>query len=332
MKNVAIIGFGFMGITHALNIQKNKDLNLAAIITRNPDQTGQKLQSQIGNFSSGNVDLDFIRGVNKYSSLKDCLRNEKLDAVHICVHTDLHYPIAREAMENGLHVLLEKPMTLDIQEGKALIKLAQEKNVILMVGHVLRFMPPYEQLKNWINTKEFGALQFLSLTRFSGLPSWGQWKEKQQAFGSSGGALFDLVVHDIDFLNYVLGVPQKILSHTYPGYLSQHDYMSALWNYANRNITARIEGGNIFHSGFPFQAGYMARFEKASILYTTLQPDFIGFSDHDKSWKIPAGDANEGFYNEIAYFYTCIENNTQPLKCSPQSSLQTIELCYRHLL
>ena len=75
-----------------------------------------------------------------------------------------------------------------------------------MVGHVVRFMPPYQKLKKWIDSKEFGNLKFLSLSRFCGIPSWGQWKEKNVK-DLSGGALFDLVIHDIDFANYLLGMP-----------------------------------------------------------------------------------------------------------------------------
>ncbi len=76
-----------MGITHALNIRKNKDMHLAAIITRNPQEIEHKLTSQTGNFSSGDIDIDFIHNIPKYTLLRECVQYEKLDAVHICVHT-----------------------------------------------------------------------------------------------------------------------------------------------------------------------------------------------------------------------------------------------------
>lgn len=329
MINVAIIGFGFMGMTHAINIQRNKKMNLRAIITRDVESISAKLSQQVGNFSSGEIDVNAIKQVPAYKSLRECLRSEKIDAVQICVHTDLHYDIAKEAIENGLHVFLEKPMTLRIEEGRLLIAFARQQNVKLMVGHVVRFMPAYQKLKEWVDSKEFGALKFMSLTRFTGLPGWGQWKEKQKKFDSSGGALFDLVIHDIDFLNYVLGAPEKIEAVCYPGALSMHDYVSAHWHY--RDITAKVEGGNIFHSSFPFQAGYMARFENASVVYTSLKPEFIQVCTTEKVSEVLAGDANEGFYNEIDYFASCIENDTQPIACTPESSLQTIQLCYDHI-
>lgn len=329
MINIAIIGFGFMGITHAIHILKNKRLNLRAIITRDADAIPGKLNSLSGNFSSGEVDAAAILRVPVFKTLRDCLRHEKIDAVHICVHTDLHYDMTAEAIQERLHVLLEKPMTLRREEGKLMIAFAKQQGVKLMVGHVVRFMPAYQKLKEWIDNKAFGALKFISLTRFSGLPSWGQWKEKQNDFGSSGGALFDLVVHDIDFLNYALGWPDKIESVAMPGALSMQDYIIASWRY--KDIIAKIEGGNTFHPTFPFEAGYIARFENASVRYTTLSPTSIKVcTDADQS-IVCTGDPNEGFYNEIDYFYDAIESGQEPLVCTPESSLKTIELCYQHI-
>jgi predicted dehydrogenase len=329
MINVAIIGFGFMGLTHANSILKNKKLCLKAIITRDAGGVPTRLNQLKGNFSSGEVNADAILSLPVYKTLRECLKHEKINAVHICVHTDLHYEMATEAIECGLHVFLEKPMTLRHEEGKLMIAFARQQRVKLMVGHVLRFMPAYQKLKEWIDTKAFGALRFISLTRFSGLPSWGQWKEKQDKFGSSGGALFDLVIHDIDFLNYALGRPEKIESVNRPGSLSMHDYIVASWHY--KDLEAKIEGGNTFHSTFPFQAGYMARFDNASVAYTSLLPTSIQVCTDNDLTNVCAGDPNDGFYNEFDYFADCIENGKDPLVCMPESSLKTIELCYEHL-
>ena len=329
MMNVAIIGFGFMGITHASNIIRNKKLCLRAIITRDVHSISEKIKAQSGNFSSGTIDTSAILKVPVYRTLQECLKNESIDVVHVCVHTDLHYDIAADAMSRGLHVLLEKPFCLRLEEGRLLIALARDRKVKLMVGHVVRFMPPYRKLKDWIENEQYGALKFISLTRFSGLPSWGQWKEKQQKFGSSGGALFDLVIHDIDFLNYALGTPTRIEAICHPGDLSSQDYVSAHWYF--NGVKAKVEGGNTFHSSFPFQAGYMAQFENASVAYSSRMPEVIQVCDDDKVHDIPAGDASDGFYREIEYFANCIENNDEPVECSPASSLKTIELCYDHL-
>lgn len=331
MKKVAILGFGFMGMTHAESILKNGDLDLVAIVDKNPKAVEEKLSSGAGNFAVGEIKQEKIERIKQYTSLDDCLEFEDLDAVHICVHTDLHYEMTRKALLHGKHVFLEKPFCLDMQQADSLIKLAKEKEKILMVGHVVRFMPPYQKLKEFIDNRTFGKLKFLSMTRFSGVPAWGEWMERRSSFGSTGGALFDLLIHDIDYVNYILGLPGTIKCEYLPGLLSKHDYISAMWSYFDQDIKVKIEGGNVFHSSFPFQAGYMAQFEKASIQYSTLKGDVIQIAGDSTLEEVPSGSAGDGFYNEIAYFAHCICQNRPPVECLPESSLQTIQLCYDHL-
>ncbi|MCK5103739.1 MAG: hypothetical protein KAR17_13035, partial [Cyclobacteriaceae bacterium] len=160
---------------------------------------------------------------------------------------------------------------------------------------------------------------------------WGQWKEKQKSFGSSGGALFDLLIHDIDFVNYLFGTPDRIESNVLPGALSEYDYISAMWSYDEKDLKVKIEGGNTFHSNFPFQAGYMANFEEASILFTTMKPEVIQIADNEEIKEVSAEENGDGFYNEIAYFAECMKQNKKPEKCLPESSLETIKICYKHV-
>jgi predicted dehydrogenase len=330
MNRVAVVGFGFMGITHTLNILKNPDLKLKAIVDINPDLIEKNLKSGIGNISTGSIDSARIEGISKYSGLDECLRSEDLDAVNICTHVNLHYEMTKTALLNDKHVFLEKPFCLDVKQAEELVNLAATEKKILMVGHVVRFMPPYRQLKKWIDSNEFGKLKFLSLSRFCGLPSWGQWKEKNVK-ELSGGALFDLVIHDIDFANYILGMPSGIKCSYLPGEYSGHDYVSAMWSYKDSDLHVKIEGGFTFHTNFPFQASYMAQFEKASVLFTTLKGEVIQIADNKSIREIAAGNGSDGYFNEIDYFAKCLTSNSQPEECSPSSSLQAIQLCYNHI-
>lgn len=331
MKRVAVIGFGFMGFVHALNILKSDKLELVAIVDKNKDAVAQKVENPDGNFSVGNTDVEAIKRAPVYENLGACLASETLDAVHICVHTNLHYAIAQQALNAGLHVLVEKPFILDIEKGEELIKLAHTKNLILMVAHVVRFMSPYKKLAQIVNSKKYGRLNFLSLSRFSGVPVWGQWKEKQKDFGSSGGALFDLVIHDIDFAAFLLGQPQKIERNILPGKLSKHDYLNASWYYPSKKLTVKIEGGNIFHANYPFRAGYTAVFEKATISFSSNDGDTIYIDEDEERVAVSASDLGDGYFNEIALFAESMETGRLPEEYSPESALETIKLCYRHL-
>ncbi len=332
MKKVAVIGFGFMGITHSINILKCKSLELTAIIEKDVNSVSEKLGQKIGNLATGDVDTETLNKVPVYSTLESCLENEKLHAVHVCVHTDLHFSNVKEALNKGLHVLVEKPFCLNITEGEELVKLANKKNLILMVAHVVRFMPPYQKLAEMISSEEYGRLKFLSLSRFTGVPDWSQWKEKQKDFGISGGALFDLVIHDIDFAVFALQAsPDKIESTVLPGKLSSNDYVNATWYYTSKKLTVKIEGGNIYHSKFPFQAGFTAVFEKATISFSSQTSEHIFIDNNIERTTIDAGDLDEGYFNEIALFADSIEKVILPEKYSAESALETIRLCALHI-
>lgn len=322
----AVIGFGFMGVTHTKNILENPDVELVAIVDKNPANISKNLTEQAGNLSTGTFSPDKISEVRIYTSIEECLAAEELDVCVIAVHTNFHYAFTKLALEAGVDVFLEKPFCLHVSEGEELIQLARENSRLLMVGHVVRFMAPYQKLKQWIDSGEFGPLNFLSLTRFSGVPAWGQWKEKQQDFGSSGGALFDLMVHDIDFVQWALGAPDSIQATSLPGKLSRHDYINANWKY-NSGLHAKIEGGNIFHAAFPFQAGFSASFEKASIAFSSASPDSITVATDEGTSMVAIDDSLDGYAAEMDYFVQCAKSRNKPEKCMPESALKAIELC-----
>lgn len=330
MKRAAVVGFGFMGMTHTLNILKIRELKLKAIVDKDLSVIKKNLDSSIGNISVGNINAAELEGVRQYSDIDECLKNEDIDVFIICTHVNSHYEMTKKALENNKDVFLEKPICLDMQQSQELIDLALKRKKLLMIGHVVRFMPPYQKLKEWVDNKEFGDLKFLSLTRFCGLPGWGQWKDKTIK-DLSGGALFDLSVHDIDYAVSVLGIPSLISSSFLPGEYSKQDYVSAMWSYKKNNVHVKIEGGFIFHKSFPFQAGYMAQFTDASVVYNSVKGDVIQIADDSSLREIPAGDAGDGYYNELAYFTECLTKGVDPVLCMPASSLQAIELCYKHL-
>ena len=117
-----------------------------------------------------------------------------IDAVVISVPPALHYPIAKDCLEHGLHVLVEKPMTLNSQHAMELIDLAEQKGVILMVGHTFEYNSAVIALKKYIESGELGDIYYLDAARLNlGL------------FQSDSNVLWDLAPHDISILLYLLG-------------------------------------------------------------------------------------------------------------------------------
>ena len=330
MQKFVIVGFGFMGMTHAKSILNHPGAQLVAIVDLDPEKALENLGQETGNLETGAIKREDFSEIPTYTSLKDCIAKEEVDACILSVHTEHHYSMSVQVLEAGIHVFVEKPLVLDPAQGIKLINLASQKDLLLMVGHVVRFMPPYLKLKHWIESGEFGELSWLSMTRFTGLPGWGQWKEKQKDFGSSGGALFDLAIHDIDYVQWVLGKPDSIEATTLQGKLSAHDYVCALWKYKS-GPDVKIEGGTRFHHQYPFEAGFSANFEKASIKYSSSSPENIIIATDAETVLVSAGDAMEGYPEELGYFVDCLDRKAKPEKCLPESALQSIRLCYEHL-
>jgi predicted dehydrogenase len=323
---VIVIGFGFMGKTHVKNILDSDRMELCAIVDRNISAVNQVS----GNIDTGEIPPEKLAGINTYDNFDRCVEKESPDAAFVCVHTLLHYEIAMKALKQGLHVFIEKPFVLNIAEGEALIAEAKRRNLHLFAGHVVRFMPAYVKLNELYGSGVYGELKFISATRFSGVPNWGEWSKLRKAFGSSGGALFDLVIHDIDFLQYMLGTPDEIEAKTIPGLLSNHDYVSAFWRYKEKSVFVKIEGGLNFHSRFPFEATFKACFEKASVVWSSSAGLEMKIADNDHFQTVYLGDANEGYVAESEMFAVRIINHEEPVSMAA-SALDTIRLCYQHI-
>jgi predicted dehydrogenase len=141
-----------------------------------------------------------------------------------------------------------------------------------------------------------------------------------------------LVIHDIDFATFLLGeTPEKINSTILPGKLSNQDYLNATWHCPKKELTVKIEGGNIFHTNYPFQAGYTAVFEKATVSFSTNNSDDIFIDNETERVSIPANDLGDGYFNEIALFAESIKSGFLSEKYSPESALETVRLCYKHV-
>ena len=116
-----------------------------------------------------------------------------LDAVVVATPPHTHYPVVRECLENGLHVLVEKPLTLKSDNARALIRIAEENDRILMVGHTFEYNPAVRALKAMIDSGELGEIQYIDAVRVSlGL------------FSSHLNVIWDLAPHDISILLYLL--------------------------------------------------------------------------------------------------------------------------------
>lgn len=315
MKKIAIVGFGFIGTVHAENILQNEDLDFCGIVEKR-EIDFQKINT-VGNKGELAVAVEQLEKIPVYESLEECCRHHALDAVVICVPLFLHYELTKKALQLGLDVLLEKPFCPTVEQCRELIELAREKERILMVGHSLRFRPAWNFMAECIHDKRFGNLKMLSMSRKGGQPTWGVWNNPAIR-KTCGGGLWDLLIHDLDFINHHLTMPQDIRVN-----VQSDDYWEMSFNKDETQVS--IKGGFLYPHA-QFEAEYFATFEYATIQHSTSDPDIVFIADKDGLQKKRAMQGN-CYRDELHYFTECIQTREQPVKCLPSESMQAVEIC-----
>ncbi|SVB24781.1 uncharacterized protein METZ01_LOCUS177635, partial [marine metagenome] len=103
--------------------------------------------------------------VESYPSLEDALKNDDFSGFTVATPAETHYKLSKEIIEANKHVLVEKPFTLNVENAEKLVKLAGERNVNLMVGHVLLFHPAIKKIKKFLFEGKIGELQYIYSNR-----------------------------------------------------------------------------------------------------------------------------------------------------------------------
>lgn len=175
-----------------------------------------------------------------------------------------------------------------------------------------------------------GNLKMLKMSRISGEPSWGCWQEKQVK-ATCGGALFDLLIHDIDCLNYALGQPERILNSRLLTETFNTGYVNSVWEYPASGVIAIVDGGNCFPPQRPFECGYSGIFENGAIIYNSFEPGKVKIITADNLTIEDMSGEKSGYLKELEYFAECVISRQYPEKCSPEDAVTAIRLCNRHL-
>lgn len=302
-----------MGATHIGAFAKLPGVELAAVSSSNALALSGDLSQTGGNLGRQGGKYDFSQ-VRKYKDWRDLVADPDLDAVDICLPTDLHAPAAIAAMQTGKHVYCEKPMGLTADECDRMISQARQHGRILMVGQVLRFWPAYLHLKQFVSEGKYGRIQSATFARRAGIPDWSKWLTDNSR---SGGAILDMLIHDLDQVLWQFGPPARVAAKS----LGEIDTVSATLLYPN-GPEVRVQGG-WFAAGTPFAMGFHVRAEKGEL---ELTPEGLRLNDAAGNSTVVATEGPDGYEAEAAYFVQCCETNTQPDRCPPEESAKAVKL------
>ena len=326
MLKIGILGMGGMGWYHARRYPQLPNAQIVAITDIVPERLEAKDAVSI-NLAGSEAAFDLSR-VARYPEAGQLIAEADVDVVDICLPTYLHAQYAIAALEAGLHVLCEKPMALSVADCDRMIAAARAADRRLMIAQCLRFWPEYVYLTQLITERPLGALLSLNMARIGGRPRWSpdNWFLDPKL---SGGALLDLHIHDVDYVNAVFGVPDTLhatgRATTHP---DSYDIIHACFNYD--------DGPQIhMHAGWstaqvPFQSGFDAWFERGFVRYAN--GELTVFDNLEKVESKPAEYARgDAYLNEIAYFLECVETGAQPSRCMPESTRDSIALIDREI-
>ena len=325
MINVGIVGMGGMGWFHASKYAQLPNVNLVAIA----DITAERLDAghavQI-NIAGDGQPVDFSR-VTRYADGSALIAAAEVDVVDICLPTYLHAPYTIEALRRGRHVLCEKPMAMTVAEAQAMIDAAGQANRRLMIAQCIRFWPEYMFLRDCVRDGRYGKLISLNLSRVGGKPLW-SWQDWFLDPQRSGGPIRDLHIHDVDFVNYLLGKPDQLYCTARKTQATTtYDVMHSVFNY-NGGPQVHIHAG-WSEVQIPFMAIYDAWFERGFVRLDGRQsPALQVFEGLTSTESRPAlyDQRTDAYVNEIAYFVDCVEKGVAPTECPPESACDSLRL------
>ncbi len=184
--NVAVIGCGIWG----KNVVRNfYNLNALHTVCDLDEENRKNLKKQ---YPDINLTADF----------NEILNNSEIEAVAVVTPSHTHYGIVKKAIESRKHVYVEKPISTVSKEAQALADLAEENNIVLMVGHLLMYHPAVNRLKMLINEGVLGEIRYVQSDRLN-----------INHFKNDRSVMWDLAPHDVSMTSYILGKePIRVIS------------------------------------------------------------------------------------------------------------------------
>lgn len=313
---VAIIGGGFISNIHA-QCYKNLGIKIEAMA-----DISEKIRQE------------FKEKYNckTYSSAEVMLENvsDNIDLVDICAPTFLHEEFILLALKHNKHVICEKPLSINIDFVENIIDKFENNNRYLMTAQVLRFWTEYIKIKEWIEEGVFGNIKLVSAMRLAQHPK-SEWFYNPQ---KSGGGIFELHIHDIDFLCYLFGDVKEVYANGSKDENESWDFINSSIKFKN-GISVSAQGIFGITDNYPFTANMKVIGDKATAEYSLsagVNLDSDGKQSNSlilyRKGKEPIIEnikSKDAYELELEYFINCVKNNKKPEIVSLDSIKRTIK-------
>lgn len=232
----ALIGCGRIAVNHLIAVDNNK-LDIVAVCDVLPEKMEQILAKR---------GWETREDIKRYTDYREMLSKEKPELVSIATESGIHAEIALFCIENGVNVIIEKPMAMNIADAEKIIALAREKGVKVAACHQNRFNIAVQKMRKALEAGRFGKLSHGSIhvrwNRNKGYYDQAKWRG---TWAQDGGALMNQCIHGIDLLRWMMGDEVvEVYGQTrqqFHDYLEAEDLGMAVLTFANGAV-ATIEG------------------------------------------------------------------------------------------
>jgi predicted dehydrogenase len=322
--NVAVVGLGFMGLTHIKAYRQIEAARLVAVCDAVRLPVNGVLAGVSGNISGSDA-IKLAPEVKIYQALDGLLANPEVELVDLCVPTSLHVPQAVAALRAGKHVICEKPLARNTAQAGEIVKAARAAKGFFMPAMCIRFWPEWTWLKRAVQENTYGKVLAARFRRVSEPPGWS--RDSYFKGDQSGGALLDLHIHDTDFVQFVFGRPQSVYSSGATLFSGAVDHVITQYKVAC-GAAVYAEGSWIMSQGHGFNMAYTVNFEKATVDYDLSRgADALKVCEDGKGAHVVKCEGADGYLGELKHMVESIVQGHPPTVVTADDGYSAVEIC-----
>jgi len=322
---VGIVGLGFMAATHIKAWRQIPDARVAALCNpsgRHLDGDFTGVAGNVGDNAPVKLEPGSFKPFRDFDAM---LADPSIAIVDICAPTHAHPALAIAALRAGKHVLCEKPLARTAALARDIADAAAQAKGFFMPAMCLRFWPGWSWLKQTIDAGTHGRVLGARFRRVAEPPGWGHAHFGDGA--KSGGALLDLHIHDVDFVQFCFGRPAAVFATGYTKHTGAIDHVVAQYQVASGTIV-HAEGAWCMTPGFGFSMGYTMNFERATADFDLARgADALKLHEPGQPARVIKCDGPDGYVHELRHFTDAILSGNAPTVVTVQDAVSAVEVC-----
>jgi len=307
---IGILGSGWTGSTHAEAYATVPGVEIAGVVGRQETKV-QKLAGTLG--------------VPAFTDPWRLLNDETIDAIDVCYPTFVHREYVVAALERGKHVFCETPIALTLEDADAMIAAARSSGKLLLVALVMRFVDAYVYIRDTVRSGELGKPQVVFASRLS----FGRHQRQRPAV-EFGEPVVELMIHDFDYLNWLIGRPSAVRGTGFVGLTGEVDHAFVALKY--ESIYGQVEGSALMPLSYPFSTRLRVVCEGGAVetsfrICNAERPETIlnryPLTGLVEEPEIPDEDP---YWAECRYFVDSVVGSADPTRISAEAARDGLEV------